>query len=446
MAELEIKQTDLKFVGTLTDRQSTDRIFIHHSGDNDYGDDKIVSAEQIHQLHINKNNYSGIGYHIVIKRDGTLEQGRPLEKQGAHAASNNSDSIAICLCGSFMGDYKPPAAQLEILPKIISALCDAYNIPYDRNHIVGHREVNSTSCPGDNLYPLLNSIVEQAKTFKGQYKIKNVSGGSSNKTTSEVPLYKQFDDRWADVPYGSNCMASSGCGPTCMAMILGWYGKSDTPDVVAKYFQEKGWAKSGTDWAAFTEGAKHWGIEMKSSSSADEVKAALLQGSPVIVAHPKGMFTGGGHILVYAKLSGSDNLIINNPGSPNSYDPGPDDKIWSFSTVIADANNDGKGLVAFIPVTSHEGISPNSSGASTGTNTSTETKQEIKPPPLYKQYDKRWRELSYGKHKMKNSGSGPTCMAMILGWYGKTDTPDKVAEYFIKKGWDTDSVTVDSGK
>lgn len=57
-----------------------------------------VSARTIDKWH-KARGWSGIGYHHVIRRDGTIEPGRPPSKIGAHTKGNNRDSIGICLAG-----------------------------------------------------------------------------------------------------------------------------------------------------------------------------------------------------------------------------------------------------------------------------------------------------------------------------------------------------------
>ena len=41
----------------------------------------------------------GCGYHYVVRRDGTIETGRPLEMVGAHCIPHNRHSIGICYEG-----------------------------------------------------------------------------------------------------------------------------------------------------------------------------------------------------------------------------------------------------------------------------------------------------------------------------------------------------------
>ena len=52
-----------------------------------------------------KNGWAGIGYHFVIRKDGTIERGRPLSVVGAHAQGDNLHTIGICMAGNFEKEY-----------------------------------------------------------------------------------------------------------------------------------------------------------------------------------------------------------------------------------------------------------------------------------------------------------------------------------------------------
>lgn len=62
-----------------------------------------IGAKEIRSWHTDPNKpggpYTDIGYHVVIRRDGTLESGRSLELSGAHTQGFNANSIGICLIG-----------------------------------------------------------------------------------------------------------------------------------------------------------------------------------------------------------------------------------------------------------------------------------------------------------------------------------------------------------
>jgi len=132
-----IEATNLKF-GLLLPRSSTRRIIIHHSASPD------VSAATIHNWHLQKG-WSGIGYHFVIRRAGTIEAGRPMEMVGAHAGPEvNGDSIGICLAGNFM-ENAPTSEQLVSLVQLVDYLRNTY---HSNLEVLRHKDVAATDCPG----------------------------------------------------------------------------------------------------------------------------------------------------------------------------------------------------------------------------------------------------------------------------------------------------------
>ena len=114
-----------------------------------------------------ERGWSGIGYHYVIindlhddLEDGTVQEGRPPSRQGAHVLGINGRSIGICCVGH--GDRQPhTAAQRRSLLNLLSDLMDQHpNATVDG--VIGHREINdlvregvvdarfrtSKTCPG----------------------------------------------------------------------------------------------------------------------------------------------------------------------------------------------------------------------------------------------------------------------------------------------------------
>lgn len=122
----------------LKERKCTRRIIIHHS------DSPDVAVTEIHRWHLARD-WSGVGYHFVIRKNGSIEEGRPLNNIGAHAGiKGNSDSIGICLTGNFM-EAAPSAAQLDSLVELINYLRTSYN---QELAVIGHKDVTPTDCPG----------------------------------------------------------------------------------------------------------------------------------------------------------------------------------------------------------------------------------------------------------------------------------------------------------
>ena len=148
----------------LTERDYTDMIVIHHTGN---PEDDDLSAEEIHESHL-AQGWAGIGYHFVIRKDGTIEQGRPIDTIGAHAYGANSHTIGIHVCGNFELAY-PTQAQVESLSYLVGWVAEQYNIPPDYMHVVGHRDLMATACPGENLYNLLQTVRGKAIWYQNNY-------------------------------------------------------------------------------------------------------------------------------------------------------------------------------------------------------------------------------------------------------------------------------------
>ena len=140
-------------------RSETTKIVIHHTGS---ATDDDTSAAEIDRMH-KGNGWDCIGYHFVIRKNGAIEKGRPVWAVGAHAYQHNSYTIGIHLSGNFeIGT--PTEAQLSSLKELCINLCAEYGIAPDREHIIGHRELMETACPGKNLYSKLDEIAQYVAT------------------------------------------------------------------------------------------------------------------------------------------------------------------------------------------------------------------------------------------------------------------------------------------
>jgi N-acetylmuramoyl-L-alanine amidase len=108
------------------------------------------SAKDIDKWHRAKG-WNGIGYHRVIKLDGTVELGRSISTRGAHVAGNNLNTLGICLIGGLDAEGKPKntftGPQFKSLLLEINALRD--QCP-SLNRVCGHRDF-SPDLNGDGV-------------------------------------------------------------------------------------------------------------------------------------------------------------------------------------------------------------------------------------------------------------------------------------------------------
>lgn len=106
-----------------------------------------VSAAEIDRWH-RQRGFRCIGYHYVIRLDGTVERGRPECEAGAHCKGHNSSSIGICYIGGMTADGKTAAdtrtdAQRVAMTELIMEMKERY--PGARVH--GHRDFAAKDCP-----------------------------------------------------------------------------------------------------------------------------------------------------------------------------------------------------------------------------------------------------------------------------------------------------------
>ena len=100
---------------------------LHHTASHD------VSANIVNEWH-KERGWNGIGYHYIIRADGTIEKGRDINTIGAHAKGRNN-YIGIALTG--YDEFTD--AQYKSLAKLFNKLDLQYLQPHHEN------------CPGDNF-------------------------------------------------------------------------------------------------------------------------------------------------------------------------------------------------------------------------------------------------------------------------------------------------------
>jgi N-acetylmuramoyl-L-alanine amidase len=125
--------------------RKTNRIIVHCSYTKP---DHDVTVDEIRSWHLAKG-WVDIGYHFVVLRNGRLEVGRDIKKEGAHTFGFNTDSIGICLAGGKSEDGGCEAnytdSQYDTLAHAIHALRNGLG---DHITIHGHNDFNSEKpCP-----------------------------------------------------------------------------------------------------------------------------------------------------------------------------------------------------------------------------------------------------------------------------------------------------------
>lgn len=89
-----------------------------------------------------------VGYHYVIKRDGTVENGRPENQNGAHARGHNHDSIGICLIGGKGADGGDETNFTEVQMNALDELIETLLVSFPDAGVIGHNDLtDKKTCP-----------------------------------------------------------------------------------------------------------------------------------------------------------------------------------------------------------------------------------------------------------------------------------------------------------
>lgn len=99
------------------------------------------------------------GYHYIIRRDGTVERGRPEKDVGSHCYGHNKTSIGVVWVGKDRLSMRQDIALRNLLRHLIN------KHKLDPSDIYGHKEFNDhKSCPNVDMngvrWEVLTNFVE----------------------------------------------------------------------------------------------------------------------------------------------------------------------------------------------------------------------------------------------------------------------------------------------
>lgn len=175
---------------------------------------------------------------------------------------------------------------------------------------------------------------------------KGAMGGGLDGAT-EVVYYNQLDERWADLPYGTDNIGGYGCGPTSMAIVVSSLTDQtvDPPTMAEWAYQNGYWCSGNGSYHSLIPGAAEgFGLQWESISTDDPqaVVDALASGKLIVALMSKGHFTSSGHFMVLRGVTSEGKILVADPASKKR-----SEQEWDISIILDEAR---KGAAAGGPL------------------------------------------------------------------------------------------------
>jgi hypothetical protein len=179
--------------------------FVHHTQNaNSYSrSESAAMVQAICLFHRNVNGWNDIGYNFLVDRFGQIFEGRaggidePIV--GAQAGGYNLASTGVGVLGNFISAAPSAAAQAAVEHVLawklslhgvpaegeVDVVVNAAGAPYSKypagadvplQRISGHRDADSTDCPGDAMYRRLPELRRRVATLAGDIGQLSMSG------------------------------------------------------------------------------------------------------------------------------------------------------------------------------------------------------------------------------------------------------------------------------
>ena len=106
-----------------------------------------VTAADVRAWH-RAQGWSDIGYHALVRLDGTVEMGRPEAQVGAHVIGHNVGTLGVVYAGGLGPDWQPKDTRTQAQREALMAVCRAWLVKYPSiGKISGHRDYAPKACP-----------------------------------------------------------------------------------------------------------------------------------------------------------------------------------------------------------------------------------------------------------------------------------------------------------
>lgn len=155
---------------------------------------------------------------------------------------------------------------------------------------------------------------------------------------TQVVYYNQLDERWRDLPYGTDNIGGYACGPTSMSIVVSSLtSETVDPPHMAQWAYENGyWCSGSGSYRSLIPGAaRAWGLTVEgcTASEPQRIVDALADGKLVVAIMTKGHFTSSGHFIVLRGVTSDGKILVADPASYRR-----SEKEWDLKIILNEAS------------------------------------------------------------------------------------------------------------
>ncbi|MFE6236716.1 peptidoglycan recognition protein [Cellulosimicrobium sp. NPDC057862] len=156
---------------------------IHHTaGTNSYGTGDVPAILRgIYAYHAQTRGWGDIGYNFLVDKFGRIWEGRAggieLETTGAHVSGYNTPTTGVSVLGNYQTATVSNAA-VDAIVRLLGWKLSIHGVDAGGTTVIngqrlptifGHRDVASTSCPGQSLWIRQDEIRRRVKAEQSRY-------------------------------------------------------------------------------------------------------------------------------------------------------------------------------------------------------------------------------------------------------------------------------------
>lgn len=151
-----------------------------------------IGSEEINRAFVGLG-YNGIGYHYVIRRDGSVQRGRPSGIEGEHAQINghNARSLSVVFVGGLNCasgtpnpiEYRSSASLTRSQMSSFQEICRSFYLAFPGGQILGHNDLDiNEEDPGFDVRDYVDDVFGKKSLFSNTFNQSPFTSAEINKT------------------------------------------------------------------------------------------------------------------------------------------------------------------------------------------------------------------------------------------------------------------------